>query len=387
MTMKKTIIAMTLLGTAASARADERVLDLADTFVSLGEVRNETDKGVDSRYIIRVNGLVAGAIDTADRVKIEWKANGKVALAFECDVQGSDGQAPFECRTDESKALDLYGDVQAVFSYVDDSEDAVTPLYTMNLKVARFWGWYQRGKKVMHFPKYQIDHSDLLGSAIVWHRPFEEPSTLGAIELYTTGVVGSDGGGEWGTETMRCTAAGTKLADVRAGVGNMQLAEATDWRGPDKPTHAVKWQRMVTMPTGFRWGTTAKLSDDERRQYDAKEIVVLGDHPGDWSCDLRRKGQVLRTFSFKVGTDGRIAPHAEQTAGLRLLSSESMVTVSFPDEAWDGYFDPARMKSTGWFGRPWSSAPPTKLAKPKGPLELPAPKGAKGGTLAKKPGK
>lgn len=386
MTSRFLTLAMILGGTSL-AHADEPVLDLADTFVHLGEVRNETDKGIDNRYIVKVKGVVAGPIDGADRIKVDWKANGKIVSSFECDIQGSDGQAPFECRGDEAKPLDHYGAVQAVFSYVDDSEDRTTPIYTMNLRVARFWHWYQRGSKTLHYPKYQIDHSDLLGSAIVWHRPFEEPNTVGEIEFYSIGVVGEDGGGEWGSETMRCNAAGTKLADVRSGVGGFQLAESLDWRGPDKPKHAVKWQKLVAMPTGFRWGTSKGLSEDEQRRYDAKELVILGDHPGEWSCDLRRKGKVLRTFTFTVGKDGRIAPHAEQGAGLRLLKSEAMVSVSFPDDVWDAYFDPERMKAAGFFGRPWAlpaTAAAMKLGKAKGPLELAPPKGAKGGTPAKK---
>ncbi len=372
---------------AHAAHADDVVLDPADTFIHLGEVRNETDKGITSRYIIHVRGLVVGPIDGADRVRIDWRANGKVVHSFECDVQGSDGEAPFKCSSEESKALDHYGDVQAVLSYVDDSEDKTSPLYTMNLKVGRFWNWYQRGSKTLHYPKFQIDHSDLLGSAIVWHMPFEAPATLGNIKFYGWGVVGEDGGGSWGTETMRCIAAGTKIPDVKAGTGNVQLAETVDWRGPDKPKHVVTWQQVVTHPSGLRWGTTASLSADEQRQYDAKELVVLGDHPGEWSCDLRRKGQVLRTYTFTVDTNGRVAAHPEEGAGLRVLKSESMVGVSFPGEAWDAYFDPARVKTTGFFGRPWAlpaTAAAMKLAKAKGPLELPAPKGAKGGTAAKK---
>jgi hypothetical protein len=60
--------------------------------------------------------------------------------------------------------------------------------------------------------------------------------------------------------------------------------------------------------------------------------------------------------------------------------------VSFPDEVWDAYYDPARIKATGFFGRPWA-VPATvsamTLGKAKGPLELAAPAGAKGGSASK----
>jgi hypothetical protein len=300
-------------------------------------------------------------------------------------VQGSEGEAPFECKS-QGKPLDQFGALQAVFSYVDDSEDKVVPMYTMNLKVARFWHWYQRGKKTLHYPKFQIDHSDLLGTAVAWHHPVQDGASVAPVEIYTTAVVGEDGGGEWGTETTRCIAAGTKLPDLRSGVGSLQLAETIDWRGPDADKHVVVWKRMRVGPAGLRWGTSAKLTEDEQRQHKNGDLILLGDHPGEWSCDLRRKGKVLRTFAFTVGADGRIADHPEQGAGLRLLKSEAMVTVSFPDEAWDAYFDPARVKAVGFFGRPWAVPATTaamKLAKARGPLEPAAPKGAKGGTAVK----
>jgi hypothetical protein len=215
----------------------------------------------------------------------------------------------------------------------------------------------------------------------------EDFASVAPIEFHTTGVTGEDGGGSWGTETMRCVAAGKKLADVPSGAGTVQLAETVDWRGPDAARHVVVWRSLRVVPSGFSWGTRGKLTESEQRQYDAGELIVLGDHPGDWSCDLRRTGRSLRTFTFTVGADGRVADHPEQAAGLRLLPSEAMVAVSFPDEAHDAYFDPARVKTVGFFGRPWAvpaTAAAMKLAKAKGPLELAPPKGAKGGTAAGK---
>lgn len=379
--------ASALLGNLTAAHADDFILDLPDTIISLGEVRSENDKGITNKYKLRVRGRVVGPVHTNDRVQVEWKAAGKTVSTLECDLQGSDGEAPFACEGDDARPLDQYGDLQAVFSYVDDSEDATIPLYTMNLKVGRFWNWYQRGKKTLHYPKYQLVLSDLPGSAVVWHQRRDYGSrNVGPIELIT--YMAFDGNG-WssGGENLRCAVDGKKLGDFEAGPGDHQLTETIDWRGPDADKHEVKWSRMRFAPTNLLWGVAADLTDEgDKTNHKSGAITLLGDHPGDWSCDWRKKGKVLRTFTFTVGADGRVAPHAEQAAGLKLPASESVVTVSFPDDVFDPYFDPTAIKAGGFFGRPWAdpaTAKAMKLGKARGPIELAPPKGAKGGTAVK----
>lgn len=375
-----------LIAMPRPARADERpILSLIETGVSLGERRSENDKGIINKYVVRVRGRVAGSIDGADRVKIEWKAGGKVAGEFECDIQGAGGV--FDCASDDEKPFDHHGALQAVFSYVDDSEDTSTPIYTMNLRVGRFWNWYQRGKKTLHYPKFQLVLSDLQGSAVVRHEESSHyKSEAGGLEFFAHVAAGSEG---WAgkSETLRCSVGGKKLTDSAAGPGDALLAESVDWRGPDADKHDVRFYRLRFRPSNLTWGTRDAIGDDDLKQQIEKGTeILLGDHPGEWSCDWRQKGKVLRTFTFTVGADGRVAPHPEQAAGLSLPPGDVMVGVSFSDDVLDDYFDPTAVKATGFFGRAWS-APGTvsalKLGKAKGPAELSPPKGAKGGTEVK----
>jgi len=368
----------------AHASADDLpILSLTDTIVSLGEVRSENDKGITNRYVVRARGRLAGKTSASDRMKIEWKAGGKVVSEIECEVNGGS----FECTGDDAKPLDHYGALQAVFSYVDDSEDTTSPIYTMNLRVGRFWNWYQRGKKTLHYPKYQLDHSDLQGSAVVRHEPSGYYQTeAGGLTFYTYMAAGNEGWSGRG-ETIRCSVGGKKLIDGGASPGDLLIAETIDWRGPDADKHEVKFVRVSFQAAGYLWGTRDKIGEEHvKTSIEAGETVLLGEHPGEWSCDWRQRGKVLRNFTFTVGTDGRIAPHREQTTGLRLPPGDVAVGVSFPDEVLDAYFDPAAVKAGGFFGRPWSD-PATvatiKVGKAKGSIELSPPKGAKGGTAVK----
>ncbi len=374
------VVGTTLLAGAGTAAADnDFVLDLPELTISLGGVRNDTAKGIDSKYVVRMNGAIIGDVARPDRVVIEWKGGGKTLATIECDASPGDGGASFDCTQPEASALDTYGAVQAVLSLVDDSEDKTHILHTMNLKVGRFWQWYQRGKKTLHYPHYQIMPLDLLGSAIMWHDA-DRGDANGTLSLQTWGVHGE---GEPITgDTLRCSVDGKKVGDFGSGTGYSLVAEATDWRDVNGPKHHVSFRKFAMKVGGVVWGKKETL----RAGYAGKDTVLLDEHPGAWSCDWRKSGKVLRTFSFMVA-DGRILPHAEQAAGLKLPGSESMITVSFPDDVTDLGFDPAALKAGGFYGRPWSD-PATgkamKLGKAKGPIELAPPKGAKGGKPSKK---
>jgi hypothetical protein len=383
---KLLLCASTLLAadaTLASADAPP-VLSHSETILSLGEVRNENDKGITNKYVVRARGRLIGGIDRGDRLLIEWKAAGKTVSSIECNLQGSGGA--FSCTGDDAKPLDQYGALQAVFSFVDDSEDTTTPVYTMNLRVGRFWNWYVRGKKTLHYPKYQVVLSDLQGTATVRHVQGGYYETeAGPLDFFMYVAAGNQGWSGDG-ETLRCSVGGKKLVDTDASIGDTLLAETIDWRGPDAEKHEVHFHRLRFVPSALLWGTSDKIGEDHlKKQIAAGDTILLGDHPGDWSCDLRQKGKVLRTFTFTVGSDGRIAPHAEQAAGLALPPGEVMVGVSFPDDVLDTYFDPAAVKAAGFFGRAWSdsAASVSKVGKAKGPAELAPPKGAKGGTAVK----
>jgi len=368
---------------ATTALADDFVLDLAELNVSLGEVRNETDKGIDNKYVVRVKGTVIGATARPDRVVVDWKAGGKTLATVECDADASDGYAGFECIGNEASALDTYGPVEAVVSYVDDSEDQTHVLHTMNLEVGRFWNWYQRGKKTLHYPKYQVVPADLLGSAIVWHRPENGEPDNPRLEFFTWSVHGE--GNELEGETLRCSVDGKKLGDFPASGGGELSAETIEWLDVNGPKRELHWYRHRIGLGGVLAGKAATL----RREYGkyGPAPVMLGDHPGAWSCDWRGRGKVLRTFAFVVGADGRVQPHAEQKAGLVLPTSEAMVDVVLPAEVPDLAFDPKPLTAGGFYGRPWKAAGTVtamKLPKAKGAFVQAPPKGAKGGKPAKK---
>lgn len=379
-TIVPSVILSALAAGAGLAYAEPRVVsDPAELKFRLAEARTENDKGITARYRVKADGLVVGTIARNDRLNLTWRAGGKALTTIECKIDGRGDQAPFHC--DGEQELDAFGDLTAELTYVVDADDRVIPLSTHALKVGRFWTWYERNGKRLHFSRYQLIPLDLLGSAIAYHGDDHRGRV---VEIYTWASYAN--GQTTELTGLRCAVDGKRVVDGQLSAVYDTAVEAADWRDPKDDQRVPQVGRLVLSTISLQWGTAADLDRGYQPMHDAGDLVLLGEHPGDWSCDLRAKGTVVRTFRFKVGADGRVLPHPEQRAGLELPGSEAMVDVIVPETAPDLYVDPTATKATGFWGQAWR-APDTgaRLAPTfsRPGFETAPPKGAKGGKPAK----
>lgn len=345
--MLRTAIASTLFTTAlaGTALADQAYTsDPTELTIQLAEDRSDVAKGITSKYHLRIHGRVhaaSGEIARADRVDVEWIAGGKKLTTASCDVDANGDSAQFNCEgTDQ---LDAFGDVTAVFKFTRDADDAVTTLSTHQLKVGRFWNWYMRNDKRLLYAQYQVMPLDLVTSAVV----SQEDWGNGDRRFQIYGWATTEGAASPEPTSLRCSVDGKRIADLDVGAPYNSVVEASDWRDPQvnpRVPHVMQFKLWVGQ---IRWGMAADLPSP------TGSLVVLGDHPGRWSCDWRDKGKVVRTFNFTVGSDGIVQPHAEQAAGLALPAGRALIDVTLPDSAPDAYVDPAMSKAGGLWGQAW----------------------------------
>jgi len=83
----------------------------------------------------------------------------------------------------------------------------------------------------------------------------------------------------------------------------------------------LSFSSSVAEQTHARWQPLEEKSD---------AWPHIDDHPGNWECEWRLNRDVLRTFRFTVGEDGRVVPHPEQSAGLELGPNIFLVETEIP---------------------------------------------------------
>lgn len=167
---------------------------------------------------------------------------------------------------------------------------------------------------------------------------------------------------------LRCTVDGQRIEIPEDGVTVAMpyglVTTHTFGRGSrDEAQHAAYRQAILQLPLGFdstsveqthtRWRTPDQR--DARRAY-------LNDHPGRWECEWRDGQTVLRTFRWTVDADGKVQPHPEQTAGLRLGANAYLVETVIPTAGLDTRVHRDLVVNHAFAGRGWRS--PEKRAMP-----------------------
>ncbi len=339
----------------AGAQARPRMLDESELYLRLWTPSPE------GGYVVRLDATVYGITSDQDAIRLDVKQGTRTIATTRCRYSARDGDAGQlrNCETDSGAPLTATGDLRIDVVYLDDVAETSEVLRTLNVTVNAYPYWVRNdGSRQIMGARYQIDGSDQLGTAFVYQENASLTQTEAhepqAIYFYTT-FSGSFSGG--GSPVFRCTVNGERIPDRRTSWSSFAEYDVEERVSPTADTRRVGWYRARIHVQDLWWGTRIPLPASGSG-YNTAETQFLGDHPGLWSCDFRRDGQVLRTFRFTADAQGRIAPHAEETSAspLRLLSSVHLVDVRIPNPSpIDAAVDPAAIRRASQYGRAWSA--------------------------------
>lgn len=325
--------------TAGTAREPKLFLDEPE---SLFEVRNS-----DHGFTVRASGRLSGYTSTSDQLHLEVELRGKQVEKVLCEVSAYSTQHQWaELVCTGKKPLKSAGPVTGRLTYWDDATERsyLVRTFAATAHEASFEG----------VPSWVGTYDDLLGAAYARHVPanterLDPPEVM--LHFWTSG--------EARNQRLRCTIDGKKLPDLdlspRTGaIVSDELELDQQSRGVRQ---TVKWHRHRTVISNLVPGDKEELGKTfNLAAY--TQWVLLADHPGQWSCDVRANGGAGRRFTFTVA-EGKIARHPSQDREGALPSwrNVSQLAVTFPAEApFDERVRPEALAKSVNFGLPWPAA-------------------------------
>ena len=375
--VRTSIVSLSLVaGVAATATAGPKLpLASEQTPPKFLDVTNLGVDGAssDDGYRPRIVSQIHGVTSDADAVRFEVMQKGKVLVNQRCALKGLDKEvARVEC-TYEGKALKVTGDLTAQLVFIDDKAEKEYLLREFKLKVAAFTFVGRTG--------YQVLQDDTLGEAYLWQKQTGDRFTDYSLYGYFWSANGDSFAGK-----LRCTVGGAKTPDIDVSTDTGKLmVEALDNASGEERRH--KWNQNTLRFEHLFFGKRDEVIKFRDSGGDYKDTRFLGDNPGDWVCDLRKEGAVVRTFRFHVNDQGRIDPHpAQSVAGAPMVRpGVVMVDVRLPAKnTYDLRVRGAAIKGSMAYGMPWPKHDSLKEMLAAAPADSGFPDPGKGG---KKKGK
>jgi hypothetical protein len=342
-----------VLGAHGSALAQDasvptRALDESGLHVYLWSSSPETG------YVVRASTGIHGVTGANDAIRVDVKQRDRTLATRRCPIQRTSGAwGRFECEVGSDAPLTATGELTIEIHYVDDVAETTALLRTLAVNVVAYPYWVRsEGRRQIMGNSYQIDGSDLLGTAFAYMvDPGSDMTSLDGRTHDVQFYASFSGQFTWRSVMLRCDTADGVRIDRRLSIESISDSSATERLSPTAELRTVGWYRAKLESIDLWWGRPFPLPD-------GVDIVFLGEHPGLWSCAVRSEGQVLRTFRFVVGDDGRIVPHAEETGAgaMRMIPGLHLVDVRLPSPSpMDAAIDPAAIRRASQYGRPWSS--------------------------------
>jgi hypothetical protein len=359
------IITALLLTVALPAQAQDDLL-FDDAFLVIQLENDVTSRSgrrpSEVHYKPRFRMRFFGAAD-GDAVKIRWKKGRRTLAEIRCPLESRHGDhrtsLSQRCWTQSGAELDAHGDMAVDVIFVDDSEDEETLVRTLKVPVGRYWAWDRRvGSRNVHSPRYQVRGDDLLGLSYVWLRDPSNTETHGQVYFYFWATLPNDDT-NYRDPSWRCTLDGERVPELDVGddvVESISDIRVDDDRmqGRNRQTTHYAWRLMWVKPAMI-WGErNPRVSSTA-----SNDRYNLSEHPGDYVCQLRNDGEMVRQLSFTVTGEGTIAAHPAQTEGdLSLRPGAYFVEATFPDRnPVETSFDRDAVRSSVAFGREWPNDP------------------------------
>ena len=185
-------------------------------------------------------------------------------------------------------------------------------------------------------------------------------------------------------QSLRCTVDGDSIElknPAHPQAGNMKILDKTQtleaWENRPRgrsfsvrhlDRNALEYRRGSDYKEDliFHSNITALPFADMRYPEKTKDsyYVSLAAHPGRWECQWFDQGELLRTFAWEVGSDGKLVPHPEQEEGLTLSPGAILVETMIPDNGakFDARLVPEAVQAGGFYGWEWESSEMEDLA-------------------------
>jgi hypothetical protein len=296
-------------------------------------------------YVFVLRTYVYGPVSKSDAVRVEVRHKGKVIANQRCELGGSGESAHVDCKF-EGKPLKAVGPLTANLIYIDDQEEKEFLLRQLNMTVALF-PW-------MKEKHYQVLHDDMLGVAYAWHQVAESHNQGDHHMVFYFWTAGSKSG----EYQLRCTVDGKKVPDFEVYFGSEGSVEADYLVGNQERRY--RWTPREMTVSRLMWGTHEQLAKKDLVGKGAPDSRLLHEMAGDWACNLRYEGQVVRQLSFTVNKKGLVQPSEAQTApGFpKLQPGVVHIDMRLPAKnAFDQRIDPQAIKKSMPYGMPWPKHP------------------------------
>ncbi|HTR49868.1 MAG TPA: hypothetical protein VMJ10_04115 [Kofleriaceae bacterium] len=287
-------------------------------------------------YFFDAQAEIVGAAPS-DRVRLDWTQGGRVLATVKCNVSNDEESELTLARCEyRGKSISAKGAVDARLVYEDDKDDKQYLLRTYKLDV-RQWA----PSKI-----WQIAADDLLATAYVWHGSDGQVTDVPIFRFWIANSSSFHA-------TLRCTVGGARLPDFDGSVESRNDATIeADIVPPKGDRQTWHWEQVQYEANGLKFGKSKGSHD-----------TYLADHPGDYTCDLRKDGVTIRQFLFTVNADGRIQSHAMQQGkgAAPLAPNVALIDVRIAkDNGLDKRIKPDLLRKSRAFGLAWPDDPSVK---------------------------
>lgn len=341
--MRTPIFAATIVAFATSSIANATTglehspqifIDEATSFVTL---LNQS-----GGYRFKVLAEVAG-LPARSPVRVDWTSGARVVATVQCAITSSNAiyanTSNVECNYTGAPITAL-GTIDAKLVVKDDADSKDYVIRDFKVTAAAYHG-NAAG------PIYQLVPDDLLANAY-------------AVQIHQYSSAGQVGFNFWFSgrvnnpdATFRCTVEGHQLDDMEATFEDARNAQeiTADLIPASGPRKTYRWTHVQLRPKDLFYGT-AKHG----------EHVVLGDHQGAWSCDVRKDHEILRTLVFRVDARGLVQSSAMQqgTGAVPLVPDVSLIEMKIPaHDKIDERIRTTALRASRGYGLAWPTGAPS----------------------------
>lgn len=396
MRLARTTLAALVLGIGAPALADVpegMIYDDGFTWYGLDNHDDTVDgRRVDVGWELVAEHRMYGRASARSQFKMVIKKGDQTLGETRCEVtlanhhERTTNGAPYfftsSCR-DRSQRIRETGDITVEVYFVDDDTDAEHLLRTHVIHVLT--ATRVRGTGDPDSPHHYVSRNGEVLSTILYLQPMEidgylEPGANGRcgncnrVHLLFNAHPDRDHWSISSSTHMRCSVDGTRIPieddQVTGRQTRMNYVVHSTGRGRRQTEGEVVdvgfRQFRLELPITFeRQASTEPVHGNQRDPLQVNERhAVLGRHPGQWECQWRDGSTVLRTFRWTVQPNGRIAPHAEQGAGLTLGPNTFLVDTVLPQPAsvYDTRLSREAVVQRAFNGRGWRTEAGRALA-------------------------